>query len=396
MGYALKVENHKNSSSSSTSTGVDKILKVGSQKAIANNAVAIAISNIKSVIGDLADSMLTIENISEKVKQLVVENISKLSPYDDTEIKAEIELLKEDVNSLNTSVETINSVIGNLSGSDNSEIKQNIKQLSDDMEVISASVERLNETVEKLTNYDDTEIKENIEQLSGDVGKLKTAVENLEKGGTGGGGSYDDTEIKTEIANIWDTINYVEPKVNSFNMNPSTTQYEIGSTVNSVSFSWALNKDVVEQTLTGCSIAATDRSATYATPFSSNKTFTLRVTDSKGKLASASKTISFLNKKYYGVGAAGVEITSEFIRGLTGSFASNRNGNFNVNAGEGMHIYFAVPSSFGTPTFSVGGFSGGFDKAATISFTNASGYTCNYDVYKSSNANLGATTVAVS
>ena len=38
----------------------------------------------------------------------------------------------------------------------------------------------------------------------------------------------------------------------------------------------------------------------------------------------------------------------------------------------------------------------GFNKVNTIEFTNASGYVESYDIYKSTNSNLGNTTVVVS
>jgi hypothetical protein len=50
----------------------------------------------------------------------------------------------------------------------------------------------------------------------------------------------------------------------------------------------------------------------------------------------------------------------------------------------------------GTRSFKVGGFDGGFTLYDTISFTNASGYTEEYYVYRSDNAGLGQTSVTVS
>ena len=67
-----------------------------------------------------------------------------------------------------------------------------------------------------------------------------------------------------------------------------------------------------------------------------------------------------------------------------------------MNCGEGQYIFYCVPASFGSCSFKVGGFEGGFNKVDTIQFTNASGYTESYDIYKSTNSNLGNTTVVVS
>lgn len=217
-----------------------------------------------------------------------------------------------------------------------------------------------------------------------------------ENGSSGsGGGSYDDTELREEIQALKDIVNYVAPKINSFSMSPSTTTYEIGSKVSGLKFSWNLNKNVTSQSLTGCTIGVNDRSANYSSEISSNKTFTLSVSDGKNT-ANANKSINFYNKKYYGVATERSEYDSGFILGLNGSLVNSRTGNFTVNAGEGQYIYFAIPTSFGTPTFTIGGFSGGFDLVNTIDFTNASGYTTKYNIYRSTNANLGNTTVVVS
>ena len=217
-----------------------------------------------------------------------------------------------------------------------------------------------------------------------------------ENGSSGSGsGSYDDTELREEIQALKDIVNYVAPKINSFSMSPSTTTYEIGSKVSGLKFSWNLNKNVTSQSLTGCIIGVNDRSANYLSEISSNKTFTLSVSDGKNT-ANANKSINFYNKKYYGVATERSEYDSGFILGLNGSLVNSRTGNFTVNAGEGQYIYFAIPTSFGTPTFTIGGFSGGFDLVNTIDFTNASGYTTKYNIYRSTNANLGNTTVVVS
>ena len=66
-----------------------------------------------------------------------------------------------------------------------------------------------------------------------------------------------------------------------------------------------------------------------------------------------------------------------------------------VTAGEGEFIYYAIPHRLGTPSFTVGGFEGGFSLLKTFDYENPAGYTESYDVYKSTNANLGATKVVI-
>ena len=99
---------------------------------------------------------------------------------------------------------------------------------------------------------------------------------------------------------------------------------------------------------------------------------------------------------YWGVGPDGLSSEAD-IEGLANSaLASSRGRTFTVTAGSGEHIYYAFPSSYGTPTFFVGGFEGGFElEASAVSVTNVNGVTQNYDLWKSTNANLGTTTVQV-
>ena len=125
--------------------------------------------------------------------------------------------------------------------------------------------------------------------------------------------------VKKALDGILAKLYYVEPKINSFTMTPSTAEYEVGQTVSEVSFAWAYNKDVVSQTLTDCTLAdETVRSATYSTPISSNKTFTLTASDGE-KSVTASKSISFKWKAYWGSAATPAEFSCAFVTGLSGS-----------------------------------------------------------------------------
>ena len=135
---------------------------------------------------------------------------------------------------------------------------------------------------------------------------------------------------------LFNKVYYVKPSITSFKMTPSTTTYEIGTKVDSLVFEWTVNKDILSQTLTGCTLAdETVRTATYATQLSSNKTFTLSVNDGENS-ASASKTISFLNKIHWGSCVEPVTYDSAFILGLTnGKMTSSNKGDFSCNAGSG-------------------------------------------------------------
>ena len=203
--------------------------------------------------------------------------------------------------------------------------------------------------------------------------------------------------VKKALDGILAKLYYVEPKINSFTMTPSTAEYEVGQTVSEVSFAWAYNKDVVSQTLTDCTLAdETVRSATYSTPISSNKTFTLTASDGE-KSVTASKSISFKHKIYWGSSATTADFTSAFILGLSGKkFATGYKGSYSMTVGSVEYGYLCYPSSWGNvSSWWIGGFEVTTTDCGTISFTNASGNTTTFRITRTSKPGLGSITAEV-
>ena len=185
---------------------------------------------------------------------------------------------------------------------------------------------------------------------------------------------------------------YVPISISSLSLSKSVV--EIGDILSGLVVTWSYNKeDIVSQKFNGLEVGIDDREYVETEDITSNKTYTLEVNDGKNTVTK-SATVKFLNGKYYGVAQEGT-YDSDFIKGLTKVLAENKNGNFTVNCGENEFIYFCIPTRFGTPRFSVGGFEGGFFKVDTIEFTNNFGYSENYDIYRSDNSSLGNTTVNV-
>lgn len=172
------------------------------------------------------------------------------------------------------------------------------------------------------------------------------------------------------------------------------TILELGTTISDVVFNWSYNKDIVSQKFNNQALEVSLRTYTYNLPFNSNKNFKLEANDGKGDF-NKSISFSFLNGRYWGVSSSSV-YNSDFIKTLSKELSSSKGKTFTVNCGEGQFIFYCVPTRFGNCGFKVGGFEGGFNKVNTIEFTNASGYVESYDIYKSTNSNLGNTTVVVS
>lgn len=125
-------------------------------------------------------------------------------------------------------------------------------------------------------------------------------------------------------------------------------------------------------------------------------TFQLNATDGTNA-DTETQSVAFYNRRFWGVSSVASGYSEANIEGLANNELSNSKAKtFVVSPGSGEYIIFAYPSRLGATTFTVGGFEGGFESPETVSITNASGYTEDYYVYRSTNPNLGSTTVVTS
>ena len=204
------------------------------------------------------------------------------------------------------------------------------------------------------------------------------------------------TNVKKALDGIMAKVDYIKPEITSFT---STAQavYEVGEKVSNIVFNWTTNKDITTQTLTGCPLAdANVRTVTYTNDITSNKTFTLTIGDGQNT-TSKNISISFRNKIYYGSSAIPTDFDSAFILGLSNKqFATDKSGSFDITVGNNEYGFIAFPSSFGTlSSVKIGGFDTDVISCGTISFTNASGGTTNYNIYRTGRHSLGAITMVI-
>ena len=196
-----------------------------------------------------------------------------------------------------------------------------------------------------------------------------------------------------------DGLAYTKIAINSLTATNSSN--EIGATVTASDIAWALNKEPKTQKIKfGAEQEeildkALRKKSCTGKSLKTNTNIVLTVTDERDAVVSRTVGITFQPKVYWGK-TNKEQLENADILALEGSsLAGGRGRTFTVNAGEGEKIVYAFPTSFGTPIFNVGGFDGGFTKAQTLEFTNASGYKQSYDVWMSVNAGLGNTTVTV-
>lgn len=205
----------------------------------------------------------------------------------------------------------------------------------------------------------------------------------------------------TNVQQALDELFYVPPSILSFKSSPLPGDYEIGSIVKSpIAFTWEINKTLISQRLSDGDNAFDLSTETLSFRYtedniSKNTIFTLTISDGK-KAVSRSLSFNFKFPKYWGASIEPESYDDNFILNLSGyTLATSRNGSFTVNAESDQYIYFCMPVSWGTPTFNVGGFDGGFYKVAEFDFTNKSGYTEPYSIWRSDNKNLGSQTIIV-
>ena len=265
----------------------------------------------------------------------------------------------------------------------------------------SATVEEaLNTVITDLHTHDNKEVLDLLSES--DTGKLQ--YNGVTIGGEGGASTADAVAYNNDtisVTNVEEALNkliadyyYVAPSVTSFTATPAGGTYEIGSTVKApITFNWSYNKDITTQTLTDCPLVdETVRTATYNTDITTNKTFTLSANDGKNNV-SKNISYSFTNKVWYGSAAEGT-YDDAFILGLaTGKLQTSKSGTYTVTVADREYFFIAMPQSYNnsdTLTGKIGGFETDFSKVSTVSHTNASGHVANYNVYKSTNASLGA------
>ncbi len=226
-------------------------------------------------------------------------------------------------------------------------------------------------------------------------------------GGTGPAPStFDSADViytnngQTDVEGALDALFYVAPDITVFTN--TVGNVEKGSTVNTVTLNWTLNKpDVISQTVTGTNISPTvvpiaDRTVSLTSlALTTNGTWTLTIDDGTNTDADTT-SVNFYNKVHFGAAVIPGSIDSAFILTLTGELRADRLKNFTVTPGASQYIWFAIPVAYGAATFTVGGFEGGFEAPVVVSHTNDSGSTEDYNVYRSTNSNLGNTTVIVS
>ena len=200
----------------------------------------------------------------------------------------------------------------------------------------------------------------------------------------------DYTNVDLALNALFNKVYYVRPTC-SLSVDKQGGIFEMGTVISApITFNWTTNKDIKLQTLTGCTLAdASVRSATYNTDVSSDKIFTLTVSDDENS-ASSSVSYKFVNNVFWGSASIADTYDSAFINALPNKkLTASVNGTYSFNVAEGEFGFWAVPSNMTISTIWVNGFSADLDYLGTVSYTNVKDYITEYKLYKTSRPSLG-------
>lgn len=212
---------------------------------------------------------------------------------------------------------------------------------------------------------------------------ITVAVPGSLGGGGGGSNAYDNPAYPqlttTQLA--LDYLLYVPPQIGGFSNSIGTV--EIGSTVTAVNLTWSLNKTMTSLLLQGSpitpSLTAISLSGLHLV---SDTTYALSASDGTSTTG-ASTTVAFRPRRWWGTSPLATLTSSDILALGSSEFASSRGQSRSLSA-TASYLWFAWPSSFGGPaSFVVNGLPSSGWVRSVVSATNASGFTQNYDVYRS-------------
>ena len=161
---------------------------------------------------------------------------------------------------------------------------------------------------------------------------------------------------------------------------------EKGLTVNNVNLAWGYNSPsvVISQSLTDVGAVTL---GVYAWAFTglgltSNKTWTLSASDGTSN-PTANTSVLFYSKRYWEPLANSGPVVDADIIAMSGQeLSASRLCTKVFNCTGGRYIWFCYPAVLGLASFWVAGLEVTFNLSVQ-SFTNASGFTTNYNVYRS-------------
>jgi hypothetical protein len=174
---------------------------------------------------------------------------------------------------------------------------------------------------------------------------------------------------------------------------------EIGQVITDVDLDWTISREPrASVAITDLSnidkSALTNNTSLSGLSLSTNKTYTITVNDFP-QITTASATLAFRYSNYWGYSSSVLTGGDILDLGFT-NLSGTKTGNYQFTGLNNNYIYLAFPTAYGTPVFTVNGLIVVFESTLVSSFTNASGATTSYTLYKSQNLLNGSVLITVS
>lgn len=202
----------------------------------------------------------------------------------------------------------------------------------------------------------------------------------------------EDTQVNhsndANYATVNDALNHLlnpAPVIESFTIDK--TVFEMGTVVNDLTFSWKVNKTMDKQSIGSYGdIPSTDmKKALSGLGLKTNSKFTLTVSDTDGRTATADASIKFQLSNYIGTLKSATPTNAELLllRHILSDDAAMQNQY--VNATGGKYIYIAVPATYGLDVsrIMVGDHVCTDWTVSPVQITNANGYAATYTLFRS-------------
>jgi len=176
------------------------------------------------------------------------------------------------------------------------------------------------------------------------------------------------------------SLEYIPLSISTFTNNVNNV--EKGSTVTSITFNYSYNKTPTSSSIDNSIGNVSGSSVTKTVSLTTNTTYTLTASDGQ-TTKTATTSVAFLNKVYYGTSANTTLNNSQVLALASNVLTSTKNRTISIDGG-GNYIYYCYPSSMGDATFNINGLTVTLIKS-TLTITNALGDVTSYNIYRTSN-----------
>lgn len=191
------------------------------------------------------------------------------------------------------------------------------------------------------------------------------------------------SQLRSDVEDIQSDMQYVPIDITS--ASNSIGIAELGRIIEAVTITVQCNRTPTSLTINGKDISFAAGATKFSTTLTeqsirSNTSWRIVATDERGGTDTVTTSIAFSNGVYYGALPYETNMTSGVILGLAKQLQNARSLTFAVDP-KGSRPVFAMPVRYGTPTFTINGFTYVWENVAVLDFTNASGYTEPYSVW---------------